>query len=119
MLTIRFQRVGRTNQPAFRIVATEKARAAKAGKIVEILGSYNPLTKEFSLQKERALERISHGAQLSGSVNNLFIAKGVIEGKKVNVLPKHTAPKKEEPAVEAAPVAAAAPEAAPAEEPAA
>lgn len=111
MLTIRFQRVGRTNQPAFRIVATESGRAAKAGKVVEILGSYNPLTKEFSIQKDRVLERISHGAQPSGSVKNLLITKGIIEGKKINVLPKHTAPKKEEPVAEApkaaAPVAAA------------
>ncbi len=143
MLTIRFQRIGRTNQPAFRIVATEKARAAKAGSIVEILGNYNPLTKAFAIEKDRVLARIAQGAQPSGSLKNLLISKGIIEGKKVNVLPKRTAPKKEEPVAEApkaeapaapvleapvaaepapaeeAPVAEVAPEAAPAEEPAA
>ena len=127
MLTIRFQRVGRINQPAFRIVATESARAAKAGKVVEILGSYNPLTKEFSIKQDRVLDRIAHGAQPSDSLKNLLISKGIIEGKKVNVLPKRTVAKVEEPAPEAAPAApvsaepapeVAAPEAAPvAEEP--
>jgi len=115
MLTIRFQRVGRTNQPAFRIVATEKARAAKAGKIVEILGNYNPLTKEFSIKKDRVLERIAHGAQPSGSMKNLLITKGILEGKKVNVLPKRTVAKKEEPVVETAPAAEATPAPAPEE----
>ena len=31
---------------------------------------------------------------MSGTVNNLFINKGIIQGKKVNVLPKKTVPKK-------------------------
>ena len=38
MLMIRFQRIGRTNDPAFRIVVLEKSAAAKSGSILELLG---------------------------------------------------------------------------------
>ncbi len=107
MLMIRFQRIGRTNDPAFRIVVLEKERAAKAGNIVELLGTYNPRSKALTLNEEQVKYWISKGAQPTGSIHNLLINKGVITGKKVNVLPKRTPIKKDEPVVaEAAPVAA-------------
>jgi len=43
---------------------------------------------------------ISKGAQLSGTVNNLLIEKKIIDGKKINVLPKKTPIVKEAPAEE-------------------
>lgn len=98
---IRFQRIGRTNDPAFRIVVLEKERAAKAGNIVELLGTYNPRSKALTLNEERVKHWISMGAQPTGSIHNLLVNKKVIEGKKINVLPKKTSQKKEE----AAPVA--------------
>ncbi len=113
MLMIRFQRIGRTNDPAFRIVLVEKERAAKTGRVNEVLGTYNPKSKALNLKEERIKEWISKGAQLTGSIHNLFISKGLIQGKKINVLPKKTVPKKEE----VAPVAAAAAPVAPAETP--
>ncbi len=100
---IRFQRIGRTNDPAFRIVVLEKERAAKAGNIVELLGTYNPRSKALTLNEERVKHWISMGAQPTGSIHNLLINKGVIQGKKVNALPKRTPIKKDVPAVEAAP----------------
>ncbi len=110
MLMIRFQRIGRKNDAAFRIAVLEKERAAKAGGIVERLGSYNPKTKAVTLDKDRVKEWLAKGAQPSDTVRNLLISQGVIEGKKVNVLPKKTAPVVEKPAEEApaAPIAAAA-----------
>ena len=96
MLMIRFQRIGRTNDPAFRIVVIEKERAAKAGNIVELLGTYNPRSKALTLNEERVKHWISMGAQPTGSIHNLLVNKKVIEGKKVNVLPKKTPIKKEE-----------------------
>ena len=104
---IRFQRIGRTNDPAFRISLLEKQRAAKSGRVIEQLGTYNPKTKDFSVNEARVKELISHGAQMTGTVQNLFIVKGIVEGKKVNALPKKTAPVKEAPAAEAAPAASA------------
>src|SRR3989304_2547145 len=113
MLMIRFQRIGRTNDPAFRIVVLEKERAAKAGNIVELLGTYNPRSKALTLNEESVKEWISKGAQPTGSIHNLLVNKGVIQGKKVNVLQKHTPQKKEE---EAGAVAAPITEVAPAAE---
>ncbi len=87
---IRFQRIGRANDPAFRIAVLEKERAAQAGSIVEQVGTYNPKSKAVTLDKERVLYWISKGAQPTDSIKNLLINQKVIEGKKVNVLPKKT-----------------------------
>jgi len=87
---IRFQRIGRTNDPAFRIVVLEKERAAKAGNITELLGTYNPRSKALTLDNEKVKEWMAKGAQPTDSIRNLLINKGVIEGRKVNALPKKT-----------------------------
>ncbi len=111
---IRFQRIGRTNDPAFRIVVLEKERAAKAGNIVELLGTYNPRSKALTLDEEQVKHWISKGAQPTDSIHNLLVNKGVIQGKKVNVLPRKSPQKSEEAiaaeaaAAEAAKTAAAA-----------
>lgn len=110
MQIIRFQRIGRTNDPAFRIVLLEKERAAKTGRITEQLGTYNPKSKAFKVDDARVKEWVGKGAQVSDSLKNLFITKGILEGKKVNVLPKKTVPKVEAPAAEAAPAPAPAAE---------
>ena len=112
MLMIRFQRIGRTNDPAFRIVLLEKTRAAKAGSITEQLGTYNPRSKALTIDEVRVKEWIAKGAQPTDSIHNLLVNKGIITGKKVNVLQKHT-PQKNEKAIaaEAAATAAAAAEA--------
>ncbi len=86
MLVIRFQRRGRTNDPAFRVVVTEKRSKPKSGEL-EILGSYHPKTKETLLKNERILYWMSKGAKLSPTVHNLLVSKGVLVGvKKVNVV---------------------------------
>lgn len=85
MLMIRFQRVGRKNDPAFRIVVTEKRSKPKSGEL-EVLGSYHPKTKEALLKNERILYWISKGAKLSDTARNLFVSQGIIQGKKVNVV---------------------------------
>lgn len=107
MLAIRFQRTGRKNDPSFRIVVSEKARHPKAGNPLQVLGSYNPKTKHTVIDAERVKHWLSKGAQASGTVTNLLITKGVITGKKVNVLGKRVV-KKEEVAAEAAPAPAVA-----------
>jgi small subunit ribosomal protein S16 len=90
MLMIRFQRIGRANDPAFRIVVLEKERAAKAGNIVEQVGTYNPRSKALTLNAEQVKHWIAMGAQPTDSIRNLLINQKVIEGKKVNALPKKT-----------------------------
>ena len=109
MLKIRMQRTGRINIPSYRIVVIEHTSSPKAGKFVERVGSYNPKSKQRILAEDRIKYWMSVGAQPSGTVHNMLISAGVITGKKVNVLPKKTVAKVEEPAAEA-PVAAPAPE---------
>jgi small subunit ribosomal protein S16 len=117
MLTIRFQRTGRKNDPSFRIVVSEKARHPMAGNPLEVVGSHHPKTKHTVIKGDRVKHWISMGAQVSGTVNNLLVTKGIIQGKKVNVLGKKNPPKKEEEAkAEAAPAAEAPAAEAPAEE---
>lgn len=123
MLKIRMQRTGKINDPSYRIVVTEHTSAPQAGNFVEKLGTYNPKTKTNTLDGERAKYWLSVGAKASGTMHNMLVSLGIVSGKKVNVLPKKTVPKKEEVAAEAAPVAAPASEEkveeAPAEAPAA
>lgn len=96
MLTIRFQRTGRKNDPAFRIVVSEKARHPLAGNPLAVVGSHNPKTKHTILDTEKIKHWIGKGAQASGTVNNLLVSKGIIEGKKMNVRNTKVAPKTEE-----------------------
>ena len=119
MLMIRFQRIGRVNDPAFRIVLLEKERAAKSGRIVKQLGTYNPRSKVLTLDEAQVKEWIAKGAQPTDSIHNLLVTKGVITGKKINVLPKKTVQKKEGVEEQPAPVVVAPAESVPEEAPAA
>jgi small subunit ribosomal protein S16 len=119
MLKIRMQRVGRINSPSYRIVVTEHTASPKAGKFVEKIGTYNPTTKARAIDAERVKYWMSVGAKPSATMHNMLISAGIITGKKLNVLPKKTVPKKEEVAAEAPAPAAEAAETPAAEAPAA
>ena len=95
------QRTGRTNAPSFRIVVVEHTESTKTGNFVEKLGTYNPKTKERNLSGERIKYWLSVGAKASGTMHNMLISTGIIEGKKVNVLPRKSPPKKEPSSAEA------------------
>lgn len=96
MLKIRFQRTGRRNDPAFRIIVGEHMRHPKSGSHAAILGSYHPKTKEVTLDEGAVKEWMAKGAKPSPTVHNLLISKGVIEGTKINVLPRKKPIVKEE-----------------------
>jgi small subunit ribosomal protein S16 len=106
MLKIRLQRVGRKNDPSFRLVVTESTNAAKkSGRFAEVLGSYDARHGEPQIKADRVKHWIGMGAQVSDTVHNLLIKQGVIEGKAKNPLPKKTAIKKPAEPVEEKPVA--------------
>ncbi len=88
MLKIRLQRVGRRNNPAFRVVVTESTRGPKSGRSVEIVGNYNPRANTKSLKKDRIQYWIEKGAQVSDTVHNILVSEQLIKGKKKNVLPR-------------------------------
>jgi len=71
MLKIRLSRAGKRNMPFFRVVLTEHTKAAKHG-YKEVLGFYNPLTKEFKLKDiEKIKKYLSEGVQFSPRVEKL------------------------------------------------
>ena len=82
MLKIRLARIGKKKQPSYRFVVLESTKDLY-GKSLEILGHYNPFTKVCEVDKDRVSHWVSHGAQLSPTVNNLFIDQNIISGKKV------------------------------------
>jgi len=88
MLRLRLQRVGRRNDPSFRMVITEKTNSTKSGKFLEIVGSYDPRKDTKSIDKERIVYWMSKGAKATGTVHNILVDEGVINEKKINVLPK-------------------------------
>lgn len=91
MLKIRFQRIGRKNDPSFRAVLTDSRNSTKSGKFLEVLGNYNPRVKDGNkrtLNVERIKYWISQGAKPSATMHNFLVTDNVISGKKQNVLPK-------------------------------
>ena len=95
MLAIRLQRVGRTNDPSFRVVVTRSTNGPKSGKFLEIVGNHNPRTHVTALNAERIKHWMSVGAKPSDTLHNLLISHKIIEGKKRNVLPRKSPIKKE------------------------
>ncbi len=110
MLKIRMQRTGRINSPSYRLIVVEHTESPKTGKIVERVGTYNPATKERKVNADRVRHWMSVGAQPSDTVHNMLVTIGILNKKKINVLPRKSPPKKEgEEAVAAAAPAAEAP----------
>ena len=77
-MKIRLTRVGATNNPIWRVVATDQ-RAPRDGRFIEVLGHYNPQTEPstIELDEERVRDWLSRGAQPSNTVKNLLKAKGI------------------------------------------
>jgi len=85
---MRLQRVGRKNDPAYRIVVTDKRTGVGSDKHVDRLGSYNPKLNHIQLDAEKAKEWLSKGVQPSDTMHNILVSQKVIDAKKINVLPR-------------------------------
>jgi small subunit ribosomal protein S16 len=74
------RRVGRTNRPYYRIVATD-VRSPRDGKVIETLGTYDPHAgepeKQVVLKEDRAKYWVSVGALTSVTVTRLFKKRGL------------------------------------------
>lgn len=90
MLAIRLQRVGRKNDPSFRVIITDSKWKTKTGKFLEILGSYDARKGAPVIKTERVKHWLSVGAKASGTVHNILVDLKVVSGKKINVLGKKT-----------------------------
>ena len=85
---MRLQRVGRKNDPSYRIVVTDKRTGPKSDNHIDRIGSYNPKLNHIQLDTAKAKDWLSKGVQPSGTVHNILVSQKVIDAKKINVLPK-------------------------------
>ena len=77
MLAIRLQRLGRKAYPVYRIAVQESNRHPSSGRVVAYVGTYNPHTKDVTVQKEAAQKYLDNGAQPTPRVVKLLAAEGV------------------------------------------
>lgn len=98
MLAIRLQRLGRKGYPVYRLAVQESQRHPSSGRVVAYIGSYNPHTKQATIQVEAAQKYLDNGAQPSPRVIKLLQEAGVSLPKwvKLPVATKHKAIKNAE-----------------------
>ncbi len=100
--------MGRKNEPTFRVVLTDSKNGPKSGKSLEVLGSFDSRrAEEAVVNQERIKHWISKGAKPSETMHNLLVGRKIIDGKKINVLPKKRPIKKEQGEAPAAAASAA------------
>lgn len=87
MLKIRLHRIGRRNEPHYKVVVTDVRRGPKSAKFIEELGFYTPKSGTVSLNKERSQYWMGVGAQVSDTVYNFMVKDGIVEGRARNALP--------------------------------
>ncbi len=76
---IRLQRHGKKGKPFYHIVIAD-ARAARDGKFIEKLGTYNPMTNPatIELNVDSACTWLKNGAQPTETVRNILSYKGAL-----------------------------------------
>lgn len=79
MVKIRLTRGGAKKKPFYRIVVAD-SRAARDGKFIEILGTYDPLkdSAEVKINEEKAKKWISDGAKPTDTVRALLKKQNII-----------------------------------------
>ena len=77
MLTIRFQPIVRKHSKFYRVVVAEKQKFV-GKKFIEILGWYNPNTKEVKLEADRVKHYIALNTETSSSVQSLFKKQNLV-----------------------------------------
>lgn len=90
MLTIRLQRGGRKGHPQYRVIVQDSRFSPTSGRYSALIGTYNPHTKEFTVDAEKATKYLNNGAQPSDRVALLLAKAGVELPKWVKVSPPKT-----------------------------
>lgn len=73
MVKIRLQRVGKKKAPFYHVVVAD-SRSPRDGKIIEKIGTYNPMTEPatIELDKEKVAEWVKNGAKPTDTVKKLI-----------------------------------------------
>jgi small subunit ribosomal protein S16 len=75
MVKIRLSRIGATKRPYYRVVAID-SRRARNGRVLEILGTYDPRGRGATeIKLDRVQTWVGRGAQLSDTVRSLVARK--------------------------------------------
>lgn len=84
MLKLKLSRIGKKNQPAYRLVVLEHHKDPW-GDCLEFLGQYNPKAnpKIIQFKADRIKYWLSKGAQPSPTVHNLLVDQKIIDQPKV------------------------------------
>lgn len=78
MVKIRLTRMGAKKAPFYRLVVAD-SRSPRDGKVLENLGTLNPLTGETKVDEEKCLFWLSKGAQPTDTAKNILSKAGVME----------------------------------------
>lgn len=76
MLKIRLIRVGRRNDPHYRMVVSEASHSLR-GKYTAALGNYNPRSGDLKLDTEAIMRWLNQGAQPSNRVARILSAQKI------------------------------------------
>jgi small subunit ribosomal protein S16 len=85
MLAIRMQRTGRKGHAMFRLVVQDTRRTPTSGKVVALLGSYDPHAKVAAIDKEKIETFLKNGAQPSDRAALLLQKEGIALPKWVGI----------------------------------
>ena len=77
---LRLTRVGKKKQPQYRVVAAD-SRAARDGRFIQIIGTYNPRTdpSTVNIDSDKAVKWLMDGAQPTDRVRKLLEVTGAWE----------------------------------------
>ena len=80
MVKLRLKRMGKKGHPFYRIVAAD-SRSPRDGRIIEQLGTYNPLNAEtqVTLDEEKVIKWLQNGAQPSDTVRSILSKQGLMK----------------------------------------
>ena len=86
MLTIRMRRLGAKKRPFFRVVVTERRRP-RDGRVIEVLGHYDPAKEreKLHLNRERLQHWLSKGARPSDTLRTLLVEQSVGDSSETSV----------------------------------
>ena len=77
---LRLKRMGKKGNPFYRIVAAD-SRSPRDGRIIEQVGTYNPLVKEnqVTLDTEKVMKWLNNGAKPSDTVRSILSKEGLMK----------------------------------------
>lgn len=80
---IRLTRLGDKKSPFYRIVVAD-SRTSRNGKIIDLLGYFNPLTKENALKidVEKTTKWLKNGAKPTETTRTLLVRAGIVKNPK-------------------------------------